>query len=87
MIRISHRAAAEMIAQSVCQKPRGFRRWFARNEEPCTSRLEPGHLIVTSFADIDNLKNSSTLGRIIAQQVGSGFASRGHPVIELLLKG
>ena len=86
MIRISHRAASEMIAQSVCQQPRGFRRWFAKNDESCKSRLEPGHLIVTSFADIDNLKNSSTLGRIIAQQVGSGFASRGHPVIELLLR-
>ena len=86
MIRISHKAAAELISQSVCQKPRGLRHWFAKNEEPCTSRLEPGHLIVTSFADIDNLKNSSTFGRIIAQQVGSGFASRGHPVIELLLR-
>ena len=49
-------------------------------------RLDIGQLIVTSFANIDDLKNSSTFGRIIAQQVGSGFSSRGHPVIELLLR-
>ena len=36
-------------------------------------RLEPGQLIVTSFANIDDLKKSSTFGRIVAQQIGSGF--------------
>jgi len=49
-------------------------------------RLEPGQLIVTSFANIDDLKKSSTFGRIVAQQVGSGFSSEGHHVIELLLR-
>ena len=67
IIRVSHRAAANMIKQS-------------------EDRLDPGQLIVTSFANVDDLKNSSTFGRIIAQQVGSGFSSRGHPVIELLLR-
>ena len=49
-------------------------------------RLDPGQLIVTSFANVDDLRNSSTFGRIIAQQIGSGFSNRGHPVIELLLR-
>ena len=49
-------------------------------------RLDPGNLIATSFSNIDNLQNSSTFGRIIAQQIGSGFSRRGHPVVELLLR-
>ncbi len=49
-------------------------------------RLDPGSLILASFADIDNLENSSTFGRIVAQQIGSGFSSEGHHVIELLLR-
>ncbi len=43
-------------------------------------------MILTSFANIDDLTKSSTFGRIVAQQVGSGFSSQGHHVIELLLR-
>ena len=50
-------------------------------------RLEPGSLILASFADIDNLENSSTFGRIVAQQIGSVFSSQGYKIIEMLLRG
>jgi len=50
-------------------------------------RLEPGSLILASFADIDNLENSSTFGRIVAQQIGSVFSSQGYNIIEMLLRG
>ena len=50
------------------------------------NRLEAGQMILTSFANIDDLTKSSTFGRIVAQQVGSGFSSQGHHVIELLLR-
>ncbi|SVD95555.1 uncharacterized protein METZ01_LOCUS448409, partial [marine metagenome] len=42
------------------------------------NRLEAGQMILTSFANIDDLTKSSTFGRIVAQQVGSGFSSQGH---------
>ena len=50
-------------------------------------RLDPGSLILASFADIDNLENSSTFGRIVAQQIGSVFSSQGYKIIEMLLRG
>ena len=50
-------------------------------------RLDPGSLILASFADIDNLENSSTFGRIVAQQIGSVFSSQGYNIIEMLLRG
>ncbi len=50
-------------------------------------RLDPGSLILASFADIDNLENSSTFGRIVAQQIGSVFSNQGYNIIEMLLRG
>jgi len=50
------------------------------------NRLEPGQMILTSFANIDDLTKYSKFGRIVAQQVGSGFSSQGHHGIELLLR-
>lgn len=43
-------------------------------------------ILITSFVDIDNLKQSSTFGRITAEQVGSKFSQLGYPVIEMKLR-
>jgi len=39
-------------------------------------------LIVTSFVDIDDVRYSSTFGRMIGEQVGSRFAQSGYKVVE-----
>ena len=49
-------------------------------------RLEPGHIIAASFANIDNLEESSTFGRIVAQQMASEFTNHGFKIVELLLR-
>jgi len=43
-------------------------------------------VIVASFVDVNDLTKSSSLGRIISQQFGSGFVQDGFDVIELLLR-
>lgn len=43
-------------------------------------------VIVASFVNIDNLEQSSTLGRSIAEYVGSRFSQNGFKVIELKLR-
>ncbi|MEA3468335.1 MAG: FlgO family outer membrane protein [Thermodesulfobacteriota bacterium] len=43
-------------------------------------------IIVASFVDVNNLKASSTFGRIIAEQVGSRFAQKGYKIIEMKLR-
>ena len=43
-------------------------------------------IIVASFVNVDNLQQSSTFGRIIAEQVGSRFAQKGYKVLELTLR-
>jgi TolB-like protein len=43
-------------------------------------------LIVASFVNVNNLEESSSFGRIIAEQVASRFTQRGQPVIELKLR-
>ncbi len=43
-------------------------------------------LIVASFVNVNNLEESSSFGRIIAEQIASRFAQRGQPVIELKLR-
>ncbi len=43
-------------------------------------------LIVTSFVDIDDVRHSSTFGRMIGEQVGSRFAQSGYQVIELKMR-
>ncbi len=49
--------------------------------------LYPGKpILVASFVDIDNVQVSSTFGRIIAEQMGSRIAQRGHKIIEVKLR-
>ena len=49
--------------------------------------MEAGRpLIVASFANIDNLGESSSLGRIVSQQLASQFTQKGYSVIEVLLR-
>ena len=43
-------------------------------------------LLVTTFADIDNLNESSTFGRTVAEIVASRFTLRGYKVIEMKLR-
>jgi hypothetical protein len=44
-------------------------------------------LLIASLADIDALDRSSTLGRLIAEQVGSRLSQRGKRVTEIKLRG
>ena len=43
-------------------------------------------LIVASFVSVNNLEQSSSFGRIIAEQIASRFAQRGQRVIEMKLR-
>ncbi len=43
-------------------------------------------IIVASFVNINNLKVSSTFGRIMAEQIGSRLAQKGYKVIEMKLR-
>ena len=43
-------------------------------------------LIVASFANIDDLQQSSSFGRIVAQQLASQFAGNNYKVVEMLLR-
>lgn len=43
-------------------------------------------LVVASFVNIDNLEQSSTFGRAIAEYVGSRFSQNGFKVVELKLR-
>lgn len=48
--------------------------------------IGPGHrIIVTSFANVDDLSTSSRFGRMIAQQFAAEIASAGYTVIEILM--
>jgi hypothetical protein len=40
-------------------------------------------LLITSIADIDNLEDSSSLGRLIGEQLSARFAQKGYNVIEV----
>ncbi len=42
--------------------------------------------LVASFVNIDDLQQSSTFGRIVAEQIGSRIAQKGYKVIELKLR-
>ncbi|GAA4648330.1 FlgO family outer membrane protein [Kistimonas scapharcae] len=49
--------------------------------------LPPGaSVIATSFVSIDSLESSSTLGRIVGEQVATGLADAGYRVIELKMR-
>jgi TolB-like protein len=43
-------------------------------------------LLVSSFVNIDNLQQSSTFGRVIAEQIGSRFAQHGYKIIEMKMR-
>ncbi|MBF0220019.1 MAG: hypothetical protein HQL49_10915 [Gammaproteobacteria bacterium] len=43
-------------------------------------------ILVTSFVNIDNVQLSSTLGRIIGEQVGARLSQRGYKVIEVKMR-
>ncbi|MDA3790719.1 MAG: FlgO family outer membrane protein [Desulfobacula sp.] len=43
-------------------------------------------IIIASFVDISDLNESSRLGRIMAEQVGSMFAQKGYKVIEMKMR-
>jgi len=43
-------------------------------------------ILVASFVNIDNLQQSSTFGRMVAEQIGSRIAQRGYKVIEMKLR-
>ena len=43
-------------------------------------------LIVATFVNVNNLEESSSFGRILAEQITSRFAQRGQKVIELKLR-
>ncbi len=43
-------------------------------------------LIATSFVDIDDVRYSSTFGRMIGEQVGSRFSQSNYKVIELKMR-
>lgn len=42
-------------------------------------------LLVTSIADLDNLEDSTSLGRLIGEQLSARFAQQGYTVIETKL--
>ncbi|EDN66825.1 conserved hypothetical protein [Beggiatoa sp. PS] len=43
-------------------------------------------ILVTSFVNIDNLQESSTFGRIVAEQIGSRIAQYGYKMIEMKMR-
>lgn len=43
--------------------------------------------IATSFADIDNLSQSSTFGRILGEQFSSAMTRAGLPMVEVKMRG
>ena len=43
-------------------------------------------LLITTIADIDNLEDSTSLGRLIAEQLATRFTQRGYSVIEAKLQ-
>jgi TolB-like protein len=43
-------------------------------------------LLITTIADIDNLEDSTSLGRLLGEQLATRFAQRGYTVIEAKLQ-
>lgn len=54
-------------------------------EGSSTSLSKSQPILITSFVDIDELQ-SSTMGRMAAEQVGSKFSQKGFSIIELKLR-
>jgi TolB-like protein len=44
-------------------------------------------ILVASFVNIDNVQQSSTFGRMTAEQIGSRLVQRGYKVIEMKMRG
>ncbi len=50
-------------------------------------KLNPEKALITAtFVNIDNLEKTSSLGRIVSEQVGSRFSEKGYQVVEMLLR-
>lgn len=50
-------------------------------------QLDPAaRMLAASFADIDNLSQSSSFGRIASQQLVSSFTAEGYQFVEMLLR-
>ena len=47
------------------------------------SRTDIGTVIVASFADVDNLTQSSTVGRLLGDIVGSRLSQQGFTVVDI----
>lgn len=48
--------------------------------------LPPEPVLVTTMVNVDNVKQSSRLGRAVAEQVGARFTDLGYKVIDLRLR-
>jgi TolB-like protein len=46
----------------------------------------PQPILITSIVNIDDLQQSSTFGRLVAEQIGSRVAQRGYKVIEMKVR-
>jgi TolB-like protein len=68
-------AVAYTIADKLAEAP-----WFVE----LIGSTDP--LIVASFVNVNDLQESSSFGRILAEQISSRLAQRGHKVIELKLR-
>lgn len=94
-ISIIFLAAASMTACS--NSTNGFRRVsddnIIKKVEHATSKLMAAdnsiggadRVIVTSFANVDNLSTSSRFGRIVAQQFAAEISADGYTVVEVLM--
>ena len=54
------------------------------DSEGVLSKSHP--ILITSFANIDDLQSSSTFGRITGEQVGSKFSQSGYSVVEMKVR-
>jgi len=55
-------------------------RLISNSKQPINSE---GSIVVATFVSINNLNESSTFGRIIAEQIASRFSQRGYKVKEV----
>lgn len=50
-------------------------------------RVTPGHpILVATVVDVDDLEHSSTLGRLVSEQISARFSRAGYNVIEMRLR-
>lgn len=53
---------------------------------PLPAELRKESIITTTVADINQLRSSSALGRLLGEHLSARFTQRGHPVIEARLR-